>query len=443
MLALWIEEYTQNVASNYTIASSEQQEMMSSLPSSSLPSSCEVVIVGAGVAGASAAFHLMKAGVRDMVVIDGGLQPGEGVESKRSGTAVMEVAPAIKMMVQIFASKSQAFLAHHGRQGARRYLKLTQQGIELQKVLAKQVLERPHEQLVEKGSYYVGYPPDVDELREEFETLQSLGCDSIEWCDKERLLGVPGMGPNFECAIYFPNDAVIDSSSYAKGLLQVVQDSGAAQVSMNTRVSQVIEQQNKDTGLVELESGVRVQCKHVVMATGGLFQIPQLCGLIKPCYSYLVHVPIETVSCETSSNFFTWGFSHDWCFTNGKVRCSGEDHFSAHKPPLQEERCSNLSKWTLQQYKDDDTNIDFSQVPQQHGVYSETPDLVPLIGHLKSDRSSKVCYLLGCNAWGQAVMSYSSSLVPGLLGYKSLDENQKDNLKLLSIRRFSCLNKIY
>jgi NADPH-dependent 2,4-dienoyl-CoA reductase/sulfur reductase-like enzyme len=68
------------------------------------PCECEVVIVGAGVAGASAAYHLTKAGVRDIVVLDAGPVPGEGREEQKSGSSVMESAGTIKMMVQVFAS---------------------------------------------------------------------------------------------------------------------------------------------------------------------------------------------------------------------------------------------------------------------------------------------------------------------------------------------------
>jgi len=33
------------------------------------------------------------------------------------------------------------------------------------------------------------------------------------------------------------------------------------------------------------------------------------------------------------------------------------------------------------------------------GVYSETPDLLPIFGPPRP--GSRLCYLVGCNAWGQ------------------------------------------
>jgi glycine/D-amino acid oxidase-like deaminating enzyme len=411
------------------------------------PYECEVVIVGAGVAGASAAYHLMKAGVRNIVVLDAGPCPGEGSGERKSGSAVLESAGPIKMMVQVFASSCDHFIAHHGEKGARRYLSLTAEGLEIQKALAKQVLQVPQEQLLELGSFYIGYEKDEDELRREFDMLRSLGCTDIEWYDKYLLERIQGCSPDFYCAIFFPKDGVIDSSSYAKGLLNVVQTTGAARLFMETKVTRVtttIRENNKEpTALVELESGARIFCKHAVVATGGLFQMPQLCGILTPCYSYLVHVPISRPAgdrqvCKYSSNFFTWGFSHDWCWTHGKVRCSGEDHFSAYKPPLVSERCASLIRWTQKTYSNESqSQVDLNDIPQQYGVYSETPDSVPLVGHIGSE--SRVCYLVGCNAWGQTVLTYCASLAPALLRYKELDKEQRDNLELLSIGRFSLL----
>jgi hypothetical protein len=73
----------------------------------------------------------MKAGVRDIVVLDAGPVPGEGREERKSGSSVMELAGTIKMMVQVFASSCDHFIAHHGEKGARKYLSLTAEGLRI------------------------------------------------------------------------------------------------------------------------------------------------------------------------------------------------------------------------------------------------------------------------------------------------------------------------
>ena len=42
---------------------------------------------------------------------------------------------------------------------------------------------------------------------------------------------------------------------------------------------------------------------------------------------------------------------------------------------------------------------------RRYGVYSETPDLMPLVGEPAD--SPGVCYIVGCNAWGQASVPHA------------------------------------
>ena len=47
--------------------------------------SAEIVIIGAGVIGASVAYHLALRGCKDVLVLERGLGPGEGSTSKATG----------------------------------------------------------------------------------------------------------------------------------------------------------------------------------------------------------------------------------------------------------------------------------------------------------------------------------------------------------------------
>jgi len=139
-----------------------------------------------------------------------------------------------------------------------------------------------------------------------------------------------------------------------------------------------------------------------------------------------------------SCNFYTWGFTHDWCWTEGAIRVSGEDHFSAFKPPRTEERCLSLANWIGRSFPNvfphDDPHPEHLH-PFQCGVYSETPDSCPLVGHINPN--SRICYIVGCNAWGQSCLSYCATLIPALLNYADLDDTQREFLGLVTVRRFS------
>ena len=77
---------------------------------------------------------------------------------------------------------------------------------------------------------------------------------------------------------------------------------------------------------------------------------------------------------------------------------SGEDHFSSRKSPLVAERCRSLASWTYDRFPALDRTRPYTA---RYGVYSETPDLLPIFGTARE--GSGICYIVGCNAWGQAV----------------------------------------
>jgi len=441
----------------------------------------EVVIVGAGVAGAAAAYHLslvtelsdnsvciLEAGVVGRGSQDGiPLVPHAQISSddladvvggmftyaQSSGTAVFEnpAAAAIKMIVNVFPCSADTYISNFGEEGARSYLRLAHKGLELEKKLASSLLEDPSSQLTCEGSLYVCLEEDVDAFTREYQLLQYLGAKSIELWDKSRTQFAAGDG--FSLGIYFPDDAVIDSSSYAAGLIRSAVASGKVRLIDNSSpVVSVETKENEENSLAttKLKNGEIITSAWVVLATGGLFMDPHLAGILTPCWSYLVAIPeppLNEAAKEdnafrlkhpNSLNFFSWGFTHDWCLTKGNLRCSGEDHFSAFKPPKSIERCKRLAEWTVEKLSY--LKLSENEYESRYGVYSETPDHSPLVG--TTHPSSRVCYLLGCNAWGQAVLSFAASLVPALLGMAAMAKEDEEDFKVLNIRRFALLNSV-
>jgi glycine/D-amino acid oxidase-like deaminating enzyme len=94
----------------------------------------------------------------------------------------------------------------------------------------------------------------------------------------------------------------------------------------------------------------------------------------------------------------------------GFLRISGEDHFSALKNPRMNLRCRSLENWGKQKYP---FFLNSSDVNYEMGVYSETPDILPLVG--KTTEKSNIVYLVGCNAWGQASLSEAAYLISAIL----------------------------
>ena len=197
--------------------------------------SADVVIVGGGVAGCSAAYHITSAG-SSVVLLETG-SPGDGSMDPvqipndtftrdgdrtedgnvfrfghRSGTAVLPTASCVKMIANLFCSSSTEFIRHHGVEGAERYLRLAYSGLNIEKKLAKKALVNPDD-LHELGLLYVAYKEDRDEFLKEFECLQSLGCRDIELWERDKVQDATGGAcANFDLGIYFPHDAIINSA---------------------------------------------------------------------------------------------------------------------------------------------------------------------------------------------------------------------------------------
>lgn len=406
----------------------------------------DVVIVGSGVAGATAAHAIALASPSERVLVLERGMSGRGDEDKgrASGTAVFresEGPTAVKMMVGLYAATSREFLREHSLEDAQTWFKMTSLGLTQQKEKAMELLPAPDKQFHQKGSIMVAPPEDEQGLEQEFEFLLKAGCH-VEKMEKSEVVAATGYASGFTEGIYFPDDAIIDSSAYAQCLLREAERRGRVTVREGCApVINIVDKGGSDCDLatVRLSSGEVIQAEHVVVATGAFFHGGPLAGLLKPCYSYLVAMPHthpsksfdKGMEFPTSPNIFTFGFSHDWCMVDGICRMSGEDHFSALKPPHTKERCRRLAEWTYRRFPQLDRNAPFTG---RHGVYSETPDLLPIFS--KTTAESRICYLVGCNAWGQALMSCLGYMVPAVLGYRPYEPDEEQIENLCSIRRF-------
>jgi hypothetical protein len=102
-------------------------------------------------------------------------------------------------------------------------------------------------------------------------------------------------------------------------------------------------------------------------------------------------------------------------------------------------RLNNLAQWAYDRFSDSKSLCGYTiarDLPYEslYGVYSETKDGLPFLGSLQG-KGDRICYLMGCNARGQATLTFGASVVPGLLGYTKLTEEQATLAKFLSPNR--------
>jgi len=172
-------------------------------------------------------------------------------------------------VLNIFPCSSKEFIANHGIDGARRYLALAKRGVDMQKAIGREVLDDALGGMKELGSLYVCLRADIDEFYEEYRMLVSLGVDrEVEWWDDEDKVAEVSGSRNFCRAIFFPNDAVIDSSSYSRALLRSACATGCVTVIENCP-SIVDVSTAHGFAITQLSDGTQLRSKHCVLATGG------------------------------------------------------------------------------------------------------------------------------------------------------------------------------
>eukprot|EP00037_Helgoeca_nana_P013928 m.129044 g.129044 ORF g.129044 m.129044 type:complete len:474 (+) comp22304_c0_seq1:20-1441(+) len=445
-----------SVGSRRAVRALSRFAAMSSETTAPLPRSVsdyDVVVVGAGVAGCTAA-HALATSVSpppSILVIDRG-SAGRGSKATLvedttatpwvSGTAVFEPpnSGTVKMMVSLYASTSEEFLKHHSVADGRTWFKMTALGLALQKRKGLQTLSDPERQLRQLGSVMVAPASDAAGVRREYELLKSMGCN-VEALSSDEVVAVAGKSSGFVCGLKFPDDAIIDSATYSECLLAAAAAVPGVTIWNDSDEVVRIDDGNKQTpATVVLAGGKEVTAGKIVIATGAFYHGGHLAGLLRPCYSYLVGMPSQPADPASGGgmahpscpNLFTYGFSHDWCVVDNVVRMSGEDHYSALKPDLCESRCRNLATWTYEHFPQLDQSQPFVG---RAGVYSETPDLLPIFG--SPAPQSRLCYIVGCNAWGQAIMSSLGDIVPAALGFREFTADEREIAQLCSIRRFT------
>jgi glycine/D-amino acid oxidase-like deaminating enzyme len=67
--------------------------------------------------------------------------------------------------------------------------------------------------------------------------------------------------------------------------------------------------------------------------------------------------------------------------------------------------------------------------------YSETPDFVPIFG--TTSPKSRVYYIMGCNAWGQAVFSSLGDIVPAAIGLRDYTAEERE-IANLCVKTIEC-----
>ena len=208
----------------------------------------QILIIGGGLSGLSAALHLNRAGVEDLFVLEAE-QIGQGGNVYLPGSPG-PVFPDYTKMVLTPDDRGYTYLSRrYNREVARNLLRVKRRGVALQLALAREF--DPH--LVRQyGTLIVGEPHDERRLREEHRVMRDLGIEAdIESYGAERIAALYGTAVGkYVQGLFVTEDAIIDSTRYVQAIARAL---GETRYQEHSRVVELRE--DSDAVVARLENG--------------------------------------------------------------------------------------------------------------------------------------------------------------------------------------------
>ena len=233
------------------------------------PSQARVVIIGGGIIGCSIAYHLVKLGCRDVVLLERA--------QLTSGTTWH----AAGLLTTLRDTETQTRLAGYTQQLYRRLEAETGQATGI----------------INCGSIQLALSADkVEEMRRGYRAAQSFGidCEEISAADVQRHWPLADVS-DVQAAFYFPNDGRVNPTDVTRALARGARD-GGARIIEHCPVIGIACKAGRVTG-VDTPSG-RIQAEAVVNCAGmWARQVGRLAGVDVPLQAaehyYLISEPID------------------------------------------------------------------------------------------------------------------------------------------------------
>jgi len=389
----------------------------------------QILIIGGGLSGLSAALHLTRAGVDDVFVLDAE-RIGLGGNLYLPGTPG-PVFPDYTKMVLTPDDRGYTYLSRRfNREVARNLLRTKRRGVDLQLGLARDFDPRLVRQY---GTLIVGEPDDERRLREEHRVMRDLGIDAdIESYGAERIAALYGTAPGkYVRGLFVPGDAIVDSTRYVQAIARAL---GETRYRERSRV--VALREESDAVRAHLEDGESVTAANVVIATNGFIidRDPNLQGRMRSYWTFLV--AFDDPGENTPNAYYFDPHAHYWARQDDKLIVGGEDtpvvgdNFRA--PPDAERSADHLTRWCAQTFP---RLAGRGQRALHYSVFGETRDNLPILGRFTPQ--SRIWYVVGDNGDGQSTLSCIAYLLPRAMGFAEPSAEEAALIAFLSPSRES------
>ena len=389
----------------------------------------QVLIIGGGLSGLSAALHLSRAGVDDVFVLEAE-RIGLGGNRYLPGTPG-PVFPDYTKMVLTPDDRGYTYLSRrYNRQAALNLLRVKRAGVELQMRLAR---EFDRELVREYGTLIVGEPDDERRLREEHRVMRDLGIEAdFETWSAARIEALYGTAAGkYVRGLFIAGDAIVDSTRYVQAIARSL---GETRYREHARVLGLRE----EAGVVfaDLEGGDTLTAAHAVIATNGFIidRDPNLAGRMRSYWTFLA--AYDDAGENTPNAYYFDPHAHYWSRQDGKLIVGGEDtpvigdNFRA--PPDLERSVARLSHWCGESFP---RLAGRKPRALHYSVFGETRDNLPILGRFSAE--SRIWYTVGDNGDGQSTLSCITYLLPRAMGFAKPSADEEALIAFLSPARES------
>lgn len=327
--------------------------------------SCDVAIVGAGISGALAAWHLTEAGL-DVVVLD------------RRDVAHGSTAGSTSLLQYEIDEPLHRLARRYGFEDAARAYHRCREAIDGIAQIARRLPLECH--FEHRTSLYLARnDTHVARLRAEYAARAEAGFD-VEWWDRRRVAATSTL-PH-PAAILSRHGGQVDSFRLTHGLLAAAK-AGGARIHDRTTVTQ----RHPRARSVELrtDTGARVTARHLVIATGyetATFPLARRFTTLHSTYA-LIGEPVKAFPGWPSKRSLLWETGDPYLYlrTTSDERIIVGGYDEPFSDPAARDRLLPAKTRALQRrFRQLLPGIEFEVAYAWAGTFAKTRDGLPLIG---------------------------------------------------------------
>jgi glycine/D-amino acid oxidase-like deaminating enzyme len=339
----------------------------------------DVVIMGAGISGALAAWHLCHAGFKT-VVVD---KRHVGMGSTAASTALLQY--------EIDTPLTELIKIRGERDAIRSYLLCLKAITDLENICG----QWPEVAFTKRPSLqYASYKKDVNDLKKEFQLRKQVGI-ALQWLNKKAIK--EGFGFDKEAALLSRDAAEVKAYSLTHALLHRCKHLGL-EVYDHTAITQLDE--NKQGVELVTDEGKKIKARKLVIACGyeSARYIPQKVQTLQSTYA-IISEPYTT-NHHWHQNALIWETDRPYLYLrtteDNRILIGGKD--SAFSDPRLRDKALHAKARSLEQaFHKLFPGIHFRTDFKWAGTFASTKDGLPYIGCLPGKPHTYFALGLGGN----------------------------------------------